>query len=763
MAELNIKYYTNTDSYSDGAIENDIYDIVRGKKNIEEYYGEYAVIYHLSPSRENIINWYPFDKNASCLEIGAGCGAITGALCQRVKNVVSVDISKKRSEINFERHKNFENLEIIVGNIHEIPFNQKFDYIILNGVFEYAMSFTHTQNNPYIEFLLYVSKLLKNNGRILIAIENRLGLKYFNGAAEDHTGRYFLGLNNYVDNNTVRTFSKNELTNLISKCGFEYHRFYYPYPDYKFPNEIFTDTTISDFNYGKPYYNLNPETFSFFNESTVAKSLSKENVINIFANSFLVEISKEEFTNNVIYAKINSDKNEQFRIATIIYETNNKRSVVKKPLNSSAKEHILNIYKNAQNNIVSSISNCPVSINEEGIYYDYCNCKNMDEIICDLIDNQKYNDISPIIMEFFKPYFDISQYAEYHNEEFTHIFGNTKYNKPLKCINPANIDLICDNIMIDNNKYIIIDTEWIFNINVPILFILWRTIREIYSKHPILNDVISFEEMLKNFNIDQTESEIFKDWALNFINNYVGNGLTESFSYYKKNVDMNTICQLMCDKVESHLYIKDENGYSEENKITKTLNINHKGEFTLRFQLDKKYTELRWDPVENRCCKCKIKYINGNAVPVNSIEYDNGDIFDNSDPQYTIIPDDKNLVIKGEIYIKDIQQSAMLFSEKINNYKGELDYKNTVIQEVNQQNNELNNRNHQLSETIIDLEVRLANRICIDNLSQNYLINEIYSLKEQLKAEKIKHNEIINSKGWKILDKLRKFMILFRR
>lgn len=85
---------------------------------------------------------------------------------------------------------------------------------------------------------------LKPEGRLLIAIENRLGLKYFAGAPEDHTDLHFFGINGYPGNQSVRTFSKNELGELLENSGFPFLRFYYPYPDYKFPTEIFTDESL---------------------------------------------------------------------------------------------------------------------------------------------------------------------------------------------------------------------------------------------------------------------------------------------------------------------------------------------------------------------------------------------------------------------------------------------------------------------------------------------------------------------------------------
>ena len=95
-----------------------------------------------------------------------------------------------------------------------------------------------------LDFLRIISKHLKPDGKIILAIENRLGLKYFAGAPEDHTDLHFFGINGYPGNQSVRTFSKNELGELLENSGFPFLRFYYPYPDYKFPTEIFTDESL---------------------------------------------------------------------------------------------------------------------------------------------------------------------------------------------------------------------------------------------------------------------------------------------------------------------------------------------------------------------------------------------------------------------------------------------------------------------------------------------------------------------------------------
>ena len=65
--------------------------------------------------------------------------------------------------------------------------------------------------------------------------------------------------------------------------------------------------------------------------------------------------------------------------------------------------------------------------------------------------------------------------------EFAQVFGTSQIRPELPCIAPANIDLILDNIFEKDGKYRVIDCEWIFDFPVPVAFIIWRAINELYS------------------------------------------------------------------------------------------------------------------------------------------------------------------------------------------------------------------------------------------------------------------------------------------
>ncbi len=297
--KFNLDFYKGEDKYSDGDIEDEIVNYTEkyNETNLEEVFKDdirWPVFYHLTNIRKNIIHWYPMKKEASVLEIGAGMGAITGTLCEKAKRVVCVELSKRRATALANRNQEKENLEVIVGNLNDVQFHEKFDYITLIGVLEYANLYTYTEN-PYIDFLNYIKTFLKKDGKLLIAIENKLGMKYFAGAPEDHTGIKYDGVMGYRDKKGIQTFGKQELKQMLSQVGLKHTKFYYPLPDYKLPNKIFSDdylpneTTIQD--YMIYYYE---GTKIEFDEKKAYQETIKNGVFDVFANSFFVEASAQK-------------------------------------------------------------------------------------------------------------------------------------------------------------------------------------------------------------------------------------------------------------------------------------------------------------------------------------------------------------------------------------------------------------------------------------------------------------------------------------
>ena len=194
---LNYKWYKGTDLYSDGdEVENRILDIVSNKSGFDYCHPDmnsWPVLYHLTRQRENICLPMDLRSDDEVLEIGAGMGAVTGGVAPYVKKVDCIELSRRRSLINATRHKDMDNIEIIVGNFQDIEIEKKYDVVTLIGVLEYGCYYIESER-PYEDFLEKVHSVMKDGGRLYIAIENKLGMKYFNGSHEDHLSVPFVGI-----------------------------------------------------------------------------------------------------------------------------------------------------------------------------------------------------------------------------------------------------------------------------------------------------------------------------------------------------------------------------------------------------------------------------------------------------------------------------------------------------------------------------------------------------------------------------------------
>ncbi len=292
---INYDYYKGTDLYSDGDVEEDLLELVQKHDESEfdmliKKTKKWPLLYHLSTIRHNVLEWFVFDKDKTVLEIGSGCGAITGCLSEKCAQVTCVELSKRRSLINAYRNQKRDNIEIYVSNFEDFQKNnhRKFDYITLIGVFEYSDNFIDSAQ-PALDFLKEIKKLLKKDGKLFIAIENKFGLKYWAGCKEDHLASFFTGIENYPGSKSVRTYTKKELTKLLTDAGYTDLDWYYPYPDYKFAHSIYSDEYLPrKGELSNNLRNFDMDRLVLFDESKVFDTIIQNGLFPVYSNSYFV-------------------------------------------------------------------------------------------------------------------------------------------------------------------------------------------------------------------------------------------------------------------------------------------------------------------------------------------------------------------------------------------------------------------------------------------------------------------------------------------
>ena len=634
---LNYSHYPGKDLYSDGSIEDELLSIVKEASRVEyqdiiEKKGSWPILYHLSPLRANIVDWLPIDKTHKVLEIGSGCGAITDKLSEKAGEVTCVDLSAKRSHINAYRNQDRDNITIHVGNFSDIEpeLSDDYDYVCLIGVFEYGQSYIQTKT-PYEDFLKIMLKHMKNNGRLVIAIENRLGLKYFAGCKEDHLGTWFSGLEGYPEGGSARTFSRPGLEKIMKNCGVEEYSFYYPYPDYKFPATIYSDKRL-------PYQgeltnnmrNFDRDRMVLFNEKYVFDGMIEDGLFPVFSNSYMVVIGKEPDT---VYAKYSNDRAEEFILRTEMVETKQGKMIRKIPLSGKAKDHV-RAMERAYQLLLKRYEGSGLHINpcipaQDGSYVEFPFEKGI--TLSQLLDECLEKDDMDGFYRLFDRYLELISYGEDS--------GITDY------------DMIFANILVDGDNWTVIDYEWTMEKQVSSKELAFRAVY-CYVLEEEKRNKLNLDYIIEKLEITPGEADEYREKELRFQKQVTG----KHKSMGEIRATIGTYCVDPKVLMEEHLqdildkriqiYTDRGTGFSEEDSYY--MPDVYQDECTIEAEIpfDGNVHALRIDPAD-RTCMVKVEelLLNGVKVPLtgksfltNGKEIKNGTfVFATEDPNMTIM------------------------------------------------------------------------------------------------------------------------------
>ncbi len=248
--------------YSDGA-EAEAYlrevlssanDLSSLSMELKSRASDWASEYHLSPLRANLLRALNLSGASRALELGCGCGALTRYLGEQGFSVDAVEGSRPRAELAKLRCRDLDNVNIITANFNALVLpDSTYDTVFLIGVTEYAARFSIRERgdeNAVIALLSTVRDALAPGGVVVIAIENRVGLKYLLGAHEDHHAKRYIGVHEYrPDSSGMRTYDKRQWGRLLAASGLDHHEFLLPFPDYKLPTVVLSERYVL----GNPY------------------------------------------------------------------------------------------------------------------------------------------------------------------------------------------------------------------------------------------------------------------------------------------------------------------------------------------------------------------------------------------------------------------------------------------------------------------------------------------------------------------------------
>lgn len=605
---LNYDFYPGEDLYSDGQIEDELLAIVKDASRVDfpriiEERRSWPILYHLSPLRGNIVDWLPLKPGDKVLEIGSGCGAITQKLAEKAGKVTCVDLSAKRSHINAWRNQDRDNIEIYVGNFNEIEpvLEEDYDFACMIGVFEYGQSYIPSET-PYEDFLRIMQRHVKKEGMLVIAIENKFGLKYWAGCKEDHLGTYFSGLEGYPEGGSARTFTRKGLEKIFEHCGVRDYFFYYPYPDYKLPTTIYSDRRLPQIGeLTDNLRNFDRDRLLLFHEKYVYDEILKDDLFYLFSNSFLAVLGKEPET---MYVKYSNDRAPEYALKTEILDTPRGKVVRKTAMDEEAVEHLRRLprfYQLLKERYAGSgltVNECVLDEKGRSAEFPFEEGDTLEKCLDECLNRKD--------MEGFYRLFD--QYYTYIS------YGEEKA--------VADWDLIFANILVREDKWIIIDYEWTLEKQVSSKEIAFRALY-CYVLAEEKRNRLDLDALMNRIGLGQQEAEELRERERSFQKRVTGKRkamgeLRADIGYHcldAKALADRHLSQILEKRIQ--IYPDRGKGFCEgESYYLPDVYVDDT-HLEAAISLDGNVHRLRIDPAD-RCCLVKIEALelNGMQIPL---------------------------------------------------------------------------------------------------------------------------------------------------
>lgn len=253
--------------------------------------------------KKGLLRWYDFKTSGHALYIGKTEDALAEELIERLSVVICADVDQTIQD----------------------DWQQEYA-----GYFDYIVSVTDLEKQEGPERILIRWKnLLKPDGRMLLGMNNRLGLRYFCGDRESYTGRSFDGIENYrrayVKNEDTfqgRMYDRAALIGMLRDSGWQSVQFFSVLTDLENPTHIYAGDFLPNEDLANrifPTYNY-PDSV-FLEEEALYDGLIGNGMFHQMANAYLIECSMDGMLSDVSHVTSSMDRGKDDALLTIIHKS----------------------------------------------------------------------------------------------------------------------------------------------------------------------------------------------------------------------------------------------------------------------------------------------------------------------------------------------------------------------------------------------------------------------------------------------------------
>ncbi|MDD5678992.1 MAG: hypothetical protein PHW60_13545 [Kiritimatiellae bacterium] len=196
---------------------------------------------------------------------------------------------------------------------------------------------------------------------------------------------------------------------------------------------------------------------------------------------------------DLLYAKYNRHRLPPFQIETSIWRDRDRKFVLKKALVSDAVPHLQRLCEQAapiRHSLHGDRVRLPevTVVDKQTLRLDFVEGRSLDALLVSAFREQDQARFMGIIADYLallKNAFATAS-APVFTESMRQIFGLTS---PAELdglgpfLTPAMVDLVFENILVDGERYYLVDHEWVFEGCLPVSFILFRSLFYFYEKN----------------------------------------------------------------------------------------------------------------------------------------------------------------------------------------------------------------------------------------------------------------------------------------
>ena len=295
--------------------------------------------------RGGLLAWYDFEDAEHVLYIGGADDALPKMLESRSFQLTCLE----------------------VGCLEDACWQRdigKFDYIISIADLE--------QTKDPVQLLATLKLFLCPNGRLLLGMNNRLGIRYFCGDRDPYTGRNFDSIEDYQrvysrveDDFFGRMYSEAEIREMLEKCGLQHCKFFSVLPDLNHAALIYAEDYLPNealANRVFPKYNC-PDTV-FLDEKNLYETLEHNGLFHKMANAYLVECSLLGDSSDIEHVTASMERGKNQALLTVVRKGG---IVEKRAVWPEGNQQLENLQGNMQDLAKHGIRTVPAEFHD-GIY-----------------------------------------------------------------------------------------------------------------------------------------------------------------------------------------------------------------------------------------------------------------------------------------------------------------------------------------------------------------------------------------------------------